>query len=385
MAEEEDDLGRMGRAVSGSQAGRSGVPRPLTRIGLEANRLRHARAELGLRVRLALGRGIDHLYGPADVSLGPEELVVLCVVRNGAPWLPSYLRHYRQLGAAHLVFLDNGSEDETLSILTSTDDVSVFTTRLPFGRYSVALKRWLVRRFGGRGWRLCCDVDELFEHPCSEALPLRDFLAYLNRHGFNAVTAQMLDMFSAEPLDRIQGRNDIDLKASYPLYDLADVVKTRRKYWLWMNRLGPEPVAFHRGGIRARIFGLDGVMLTKQPLMRPVRGLNVFPYDEHFVTGADLADVTGLIRHYTLTSALARQVRDYTDPKSSFHVQGNYRRYGESLGRGEALSLRTDTSREYEGTRELLNAGFLVASPRYLEEALGGRDGRDTQEVHGPR
>lgn len=347
-----------------------------TRLGLEGRRARHAAREALLRARLALGRGIRHLHGRTDVPAGPDELVVLCLVRNGEPWLRSWLDHHRNLGAKHAVILDNGSEDRTVPIAAGREDTTVFSTPLPFGAYHVPLKRWLIRRFGRGGWRLYCDVDELFEVPYGNALGLSGFLRYLNAHGYTALAAQMLDMFSDEPLalamepggngQRLEGE---DLKRSYPFYDVAGVRKGRDKYWLRLNRLDTDELRFHRGGIRERVFGLGGSMLTKHPLMRPDGDLRIFPYDDHFVTGARLADVSGLLRHYTFTRALPRQIREYTDPDLRFNIPSSYERYRTVWKERKELRLAAPRSREFESVEAMLDEGFLIASDRYLEYA----------------
>ena len=310
------------------------------------------------------------------------------MVKDGEPWLPAFLRHHEQLGAAHTVLLDNGSEDATVEIATSRDRVSVFRTGLPFATYNVPLKRWLVKRFGGEAWRLYCDVDELFEYPFQEELPLSSFLRYLNRHGYDGVAAQLLDMFPAEPLGEIQGRRELDLKRAYPFFDIAHVEKTTDKYWLRMNELGSEDLRFHRGGVRARVFGATGAMLTKHPLLRPGRSggrLRVFPYDDHFVTGARLADVSGVLRHYTFTASFLSQIRSYTGAGARFNTSHVYERYGRVWSETGDLRLRGPTAERYESARDLLDRGFLVASEGFRAWAEGASGAASEGRTPGAR
>ena len=46
-----------------------------------------------------------------------------------------------------------------------------------------------------RNWVLCVDIDELFDYPFRREIPTVDLLRYLNRCGFTAVVAQLLDLF----------------------------------------------------------------------------------------------------------------------------------------------------------------------------------------------
>lgn len=314
---------------------------------------------------MGAGRGIEHVHGPTRIpQLRPNELVVLCAVRNGVPWVSTFIRHYQQRGAKHIFFLDNGSTDGTADAVAAHDGTSVFRTSLPFSRYSVALKRWLVRTFGGGGWSLYCDVDELFDYPFSSEIDLPSFLDYLNRRGYTAVTAQMLDMFSAEPLGAVQGRTDEDLKRIYRWYDVEDIIKTKDKFWLWMNRIDTDTLYSHSGGIRARVFGVHGSKLTKQPLLRCGAPLTVFPYDEHFVTHATMADVTGVLLHYKFIAALYEQARDELQRQQHTNFQ-IYRRYQEVYTDKPDLLLSGPSTREYDCAEDLLDSGFLVASERY--------------------
>lgn len=337
------------------------------RLGLERWRIRHALADALLRGRLGVGKGIQHVHGPARIgALRPDEMIVLCAVRNGLPWVSTFIRYYQRQGARHVVFLDNGSTDGTPEAVTAHAGTSLFRTELPFSRYSVALKRWLVRTFGGGGWSLYCDVDELFDYPFSESLNLPGFLGYLNEREYTAVTAQMLDMFSAESLGAVQGRPDDDLQAAYRWYDIEDIVKTRRKFWIWMNRVDTGALYSHSGGVRARVFDVHGSKLTKHPLTRSGSSLRVFPYDEHFVTHAALADVSGVLLHYKFIGALYQQACDELQRKQHTNFQV-YRRYQEVYTDKPELLLWRPNAREYERAEDLLESGFLIASERYRD------------------
>jgi glycosyltransferase involved in cell wall biosynthesis len=340
--------------------------RPLAqRPGLERQRAGHGIREALLNARLLTGGAITHVHGPRDCKLCEDELVVLCLVRNGAAWIPTFVRHYRQLGARHIIFLDNDSTDETVELAKSHQDVSVFHTALSFAKYRVVLKRWLVRRFGRVGWCLVADVDELFNYPFSGRLGLGPFLRYLNRRGYTAVTAQMLDMFSAEPLAAVQGRAEEDLREIYRFYDVSDITKSRERYWLRMNQMDADTLLMHDGGIRARAFGWQWSNLTKHPLMRSDSNLGVFPYDEHFVTGASLADVTGVLFHYKFTSAFYRQVQEEKDREQHYGKATIYKRYDKILRENPELCLHFATARELRHAEDLLESGFLVASEEY--------------------
>ena len=138
---------------------------------------------------------VSWVSGPRTVKASPEDLVVVCLVRNGALYMPEFLHHYRDLGARHFVFLDNGSTDGTADLANGSGDVTVFRTAAPYKIYKDMMKRWLVERFGPSNWVLCVDIDEFFDYPFRKDVSLPAFLRYLNEGGFTAVVAQLLDMF----------------------------------------------------------------------------------------------------------------------------------------------------------------------------------------------
>src|SRR5215211_2234633 len=175
----------------------------------------------------ALRSSIEHLHGPQKVDYELDELVVVCNVRDGQPYVKCFVEHYRSLGVKHLFFLDNNSTDGTVEALKNYDNVTVLRTELPYknpkgglGGTETLFKQYLIGRFGKKdGWCLYADIDELFDYPYSDVVGLDSFLGYLNSNSYTAVAAQMLDMFSEEPLSGREGNPDDPLKELLRFYD----------------------------------------------------------------------------------------------------------------------------------------------------------------------
>src|SRR5215213_1400862 len=154
------------------------------------------------------GFKVEHLYGPEEIPYKDDELVVVCLIRDGEPWVRSFVEHYFTLGARHLVFLDNDSTDDTVSAASEYDDVTVIRTKLHFNADlegtdgQTLMRRYLIERFGKGRWSLCVDVDELFDYPYSDVIGLGSLLGYLNSKSYTAVMAHMLDMFPERPSSR---------------------------------------------------------------------------------------------------------------------------------------------------------------------------------------
>ncbi len=172
-----------------------------------------------------LHSSIEHLHGPEEVAYEPDELVVVCLVRDGRPWVRSFVEHYASMGVKHMVFLDNGSTDGTVEALKNYDDVTVLRTTLPYKGYEFTMTQYLIERFGRGRWCLSVDIDELFDYPYSDVVSLSSLLRYLNERSYTAVVAQMLDMFPGEPLSEAASYEDEPLKERYRFYDISNIRK----------------------------------------------------------------------------------------------------------------------------------------------------------------
>lgn len=306
----------------------------------------------------------EHLHGPEEVPVGDDEALLLCLVRDGELWIDAFIRHHLDLGVRHLFFLDNGSTDSTVDRIRACDRASAWRTELSFGRFEIAMRRWLARRVGRGSWCLICDVDELFDYPHSDALPLRSFLGYLNGRSYQVVAAQMLDMFSELPFDELDSRPGDRLRQKYRYYDLSGI--RRRRDIFWIDEEAPEHTELFCtfGGIRERVFGSRSLLQTKHPLVRYGPDVRVLPYDGHFSVGR-VADVTGVLLHYKFLSNLyeyaLQAVREGQHSRGSHH----YRRFLEVLERDPDLSLHGPGSRELESASQLLDEGLLTASEDY--------------------
>ncbi len=326
--------------------------------------------QFGLR-SLLLGPQLRHVAGARRPTSAPRDVIVISVVRNGRLWLKSWLAHHRQLGVRHFAVIDNGSDDGTCEALAAEPDVTVLRTAAPYHAYENTMKRYLAERFCAGRWCLCVDMDELFEYPFMDKVPLADLVAYLDGHKFNAVITQMLDMFSDTPLNRLQSRPDDALKQVYRWFDLSGIEK--RGY-----ALGEVPggIRFHRGGIRNQVFGTENG-LTKVSLFKMDGALQPF-IQWHHVRNGRFADVSCVLLHFPFVSTFYAKVADaVATGRYGYLTSDEYVRYGARLEQSGDLQLRGETSRAYTNPEALIDAGFLYASPEYRRVlAREGQDGR---------
>jgi len=328
-------------------------------------RLARRTVEFGIRPQLLRGR-IKYVYGPRTIAYGDDELLVITVVRNGQLYVRSFLEHYRALGVAHCVFLDNGSTDGTVDALCSFPDTTVLQTDAPYGKFENTMKRYLAEQFSRGRWNLCADIDELFEHPFSDRLPLQQFLRYLNHRGFSTVVTQMLDMFSDVPLADVRSTPEERVWEKFTHYDVSAI---DRPPYEWVDR-PRDDIRMHWGGIRRRVFGTDNG-LTKTALV--LMNGKVKPFIEwHHALGGVTADVTCLLRHYPFGGAFVDKVRDAVlTSRYGATTTDEYVAYANALAANPKLTLMSTSARTFTGVEPLIDDHFLVVSDQYRRWADG--------------
>lgn len=292
-------------------------------------------------------------------------------MRDAGGYVDSFVEHYRRLGAARIVLLDNGSTDDSVERALSYDGVTVLRCDLPFRWFRTAMRRYLVETYGDGGWVLLADIDELWDYPLSDQLPLKRFLQYLNAHAFTAVAAQMLDLFPTGPVDGWPDAGP-ELVQAATWFDLSDVCKQDLPAAALRNRFAGEPPPCFNGGLRLRAFSADP-LLTKFPLTRREGGRGPLVENAHFVSRASVADVTAVLLHYKFDKRFRERTEEAVRRKNYYGGSSEYRRYQQALVQQPALSLDGAGAEPYCGTAQLVEKGFLQAPPRYCEEAASAK------------
>ena len=318
-----------------------------------------------------LRSSIEHLHGPEEVDYEPDELVVVCNVRDGRPYVKSFVEHHFALGVKHLFFLDNGSTDGTVEALKNYDNTTMLRTELPWKEYELLFKHYLVGRFGKKDrWCLCVDIDELFDYPYSEVVGLNSFLGYLNSNSYTAVAAQMLDMFSEEPLSGREGSlQEEPLKERYRFYDISNISRRsiKRRHGRHNNTLENDDIAIFSSGIRGAIFGDNRTLLTKHPLVFLDGKVKPLHPGTHWVANAKIADISCVLLHYKfLDGYFHKQAAQAVREGQYYNASARYKRYLEVLDKNPALKMKRESARELKGVNDLVENGFLVVSEEYM-------------------
>lgn len=230
---------------------------------LAAWRLRHRRRWLLARAI----RARRHLTVIADRSrlIRTGDVLVFATVRNEDQRLPWFLDHYRKLGAAHFLIVENAATDGTRALLRDQPDVSLWATSHSYkrSRFGMDWMNWLLMRHGHGHWCLTVDADELLIYPHWQTRPLPALTEWLDDHGQPALGAMMLDLYPRGALGSQTCRPDQDPTQTLAWFDAGNHV---------MREQQPLGNLWIQGGVRARrFFGQDprrAPTLGKVPLVK---------------------------------------------------------------------------------------------------------------------
>jgi hypothetical protein len=312
--------------------------------------------------RWSVPSAVRHVSGPRTLQMSPSDAVLVSLVRNGEAHVSEFLTHHLTLGVRHIVLLDNASTDRTISIAQRSDRVTVLKTTLPYKDYKYALKSYLFDTYSGEGWGLILDIDERFDFPSSDRLPLDGFLAYLNGRRFTGVICQTLDLFPAGSVQEWPSGGSA-LVAGSVWYDHA-ALRRRAYVPLDGNTISNPTIMSHSGGIRLAAFDLN-VSLTKHPLLRKSEGARPSLSSSQWCAHARIADVSCVLLHYKFDRDFPEKCRTVAREETYFLNSREYKAYLRELERNPRLALKGPTAERLESMAQLVEAGFLVVSDAY--------------------
>lgn len=306
-----------------------------------------------------------HLYGPRRIELADSECAVVALIKDAEYFLSDFLRHHSALGVTHFLFIDNGSRDDTIEIITRHADVTVVRNTLPPYGHETELRRNIARRYIKGGWLLFLDADEMFTPPLDHPKPLSVMSRYCNENGYTAVVCQMLDMFSdlsLEDTEYVNYEQSLDEFRFYSLFDIKRISYLEGKnhfYWqLQGNKCKNAEINFMFGGIRKTLFE-ESCCLTKHSFVRNIKSVKVLTHP-HCAGNVVCADFTALIKHYKFCGDFLDRERHQV--KMGIWRHGQDRRRVEMASRSENFRLDHPNKNVYRGFQPLIEDGFLVGS-----------------------
>ena len=339
---------------------------------------------------LKLGFEVEPIHGYPAAAIAPRSAIVLCVIKDSEHLVEAFIEHYLELGVKHLFFLDNGSTDETITLIKACPNTTVVRSLKPFRSYYVAFKNYLIQQFGAGQWCVVADVDEFLQLPLQRTL--QQTLSYLNANHYDAVCIQMLDMFSEAGLvlkDDHKRWTLEPLKTVFCYYDLSGV--TQRPYVRSFQPDIPAGLSFLSGGIRKTWFDRD-CFLTKEALFYAygsdraglLRWLPRLRYLEssHLLFSLPfcrikLADFSALFLHYKFTNDFYAATQTAVAAENHWNNSQEYKAYqqviSEKAASQETFDLRQPTSHRLAEVDQLIEQDFLFVSQAFRQQGAWPR------------
>ncbi len=198
-------------------------------------------------------------------SIRPDDILLVCTMRNEQIRLPYFLQYYRGMGINHFLFVDNGSTDGTADYLRGMEDVSLWHTTASYKRagFGIDWMNCLKRKYAHGHWVLVVDPDEFFIYPFCDTRPIRALTDWLDNSAIRSFSAMLLDVYPKGRIDEVPyqaGQNPLEIAH---WFDSGNYTISRNPEYgnLWIQ-----------GGPRARVFFADqpgqAPALNKIPLVK---------------------------------------------------------------------------------------------------------------------
>lgn len=304
--------------------------------------------------------GLRPLSG-RTAKIAPGDILLFACMRNEAPRLPQFLDHYRRLGVAHFLIVENDSTDDTATYLADQPDVSLWSTSRSYraARFGMDWVNWLLLRHGSGHWCLTVDADELLVYPDSDARDLRALTGWLEGKGQRSMRAMMLDLYPKGPVSGARYQPGQDPTEVLNWYDANGYHHLARPKF--------EAVSI-RGGPRERTFFArtpsDAPHLNKVPLVRwhwRYAYLSsthlVLPRQLNGGTQPDPGMPTGVLLHTKFLDGIITRSQEEKRRREHFTHAARFDRYYDAIIADP--DLWTPDSRRYDGPEGLEAAGLM--------------------------
>ncbi len=291
-----------------------------------------------------------------------KDILAVIILRNESFRIPYFLRYYRNLGVGHFIFIDNGSTDGLVDMLSGEPDCSIFYTEDSYkaSKFGIYWANHILRRYGSGHWCLMLDPDEFLVYPYIETRSLRELTEFLEQNSKESFFSIMLDMYSDGYIEDAvykPGQNPLEVCNWFDKtgYYQEEIKKNYGEWWI-------------RGGVRRRVFCRDNpseapainktVLVKWQPHFSFISSTHMlWPRRlnrPHFKNG--LAP-TGCLLHFKFLSSFKDKVVEEMQRKQHYGLSKEYIRYKNELDNG--LRLWHQGSVKYEGWQQCVKLGLM--------------------------
>lgn len=304
---------------------------------------------------------VRNIYGPDKVELSNDDVIVLCLVKNGGTYIKNFIKHYFDLGARHIVFLDNGSSDNTVKFAKCFENVTILETDFPFKNPNEMIMRdYLIERFAKNHWSLCVDIDEFFDYPFSDKISLKQLIRYMNENSYTALVCHMLDLF---PISISRYSKSPFSKRVHRYYDISAIKKIN--YYFDDGRVLDSPIKIFLGGIRKILFNRDFFLVKHALLFK--NDTTIRSRLGHLLVSGNIADFTAVLFHYKFTRDFFYYVEDAVNRGYHYRESLDHKHYHKVIFYKENLIIKQDSSKQFKDMHELLDNEFVVVSQKFRD------------------
>jgi glycosyltransferase involved in cell wall biosynthesis len=295
-----------------------------------------------------------------------REIRLFVIARNESLRMTYFLKHYTALGVNRFFIVDNNSTDNTTELALQHDNVHVFRTKESF-RDHWNWMQYMLETYGKNSWCVVVDVDELLTYPYSEKIDLPILISYLEANNYTAMQAILLDMYPTSELqDAIYYTKDNPLSVCTHFdseIKRSDYISFDYKTWKMFRTSG------FIGGMRQRVFGNAGdqrFCLTKNPLMKYQEDTYLSP-GMHAINNVNIADIEGVVFHTKFLSDFRGRVAEEAVREVHYEGAVEYKIYESYASEHGKLNFFYEKSVAYQDTQQLVDLGFMIATPDYLD------------------
>ncbi|WP_420383830.1 glycosyltransferase family 2 protein [Novosphingobium sp.] len=306
-----------------------------------------------------------HIYGPKMSYLKHDQVALIILGRDVSYFLDYHINYHIKLGVSNIVYIDNGSSDNSIEIAKSFRNITIAKCSANFRNHQSRIRYLANTRYLTGGWRLAIDPDELLDYPGVDRIDLPELTRRLGARGHTAMVAQMLEMVSGELVSETDGIAFAEVERKFDRFSLSAITKlpyhnseSEISWFLDQNKISNCDIHILFGGLRHAAFG-ENCCLTKHALFRMGKGVRPQAHP-HVTTGVVCTDFSAVLRHYKFAGGMLARERKLLNEGRVDHA--------ETKMRVDAMEDKGDINLgKYAECKDptvefLLRRGFLKAS-----------------------